>query len=102
MCGVASIDSERVADHEACAGTAEPKDGRGDFFWSAEPADRLIPHDFLHGIGLLCQHVRDHRRVDCSRAHRVDADAPLRIFKRGAPGQSDHAVLGGVVGRPAG
>ena len=32
VCGVASIDSERVANHKACAGAAKPKDGRGDSF----------------------------------------------------------------------
>src|SRR5882724_2832644 len=55
---VASIDSECVADYKACAGTAEPKDGRGNLFRSAEPPDRLLLYQFLDGFGLTDPHAR--------------------------------------------
>jgi hypothetical protein len=49
---------------------AEPEDGRGNLIRPAEAADWLIPHYFLHGVGLLLQHFRYHGRVDSSRIHR--------------------------------
>src|SRR5207253_9548952 len=89
------------AEHEAGPRAAEPEDGRCDLIGPPQPSDRLIPHDLLHRVGLLFKHVRHHGRIDRSRAHRIDANAPRRIFKRGALGQADHAVLGRVVSRPA-
>ena len=47
-------------------------------------------------------HVGDHRGGDGARADGVDPDAAGRVLEGGAAGQADHAVLGGVVGRPAG
>ena len=97
----AAIDWQRDAEHEAGPGAAEPEDGRGDLIRPPQPSDRLIPHDLLHRVGLLLEHVRHHGRVDRSRAHCIDTNAARRIFKRGALGQANHAVLGCVVGRPA-
>ena len=49
----AAVDGKRHTKHEAPAGAAEPEDGRGDLFRSAESSERLIPHDLLHGVGPL-------------------------------------------------
>src|SRR5437773_558821 len=99
--GEAAIDWQSHAEHEAGPGAAKPEDGRGDLIGPPQPSDRLIPHDLLHRVGLLLKHVRHHGRIDRSWAYRIDANAPRRIFKRGALGQADHPVLGCVVGRPA-
>src|SRR5215207_7268109 len=101
MCCEAAIDRKRDTEHKARAGAAKPEDSRGDLVRPAETADRLIPHDFPHGITLLLKHVRYHRCIDCSWAHGVDANAPRRIFERCALGKADHAMLGRMVGRAA-
>jgi hypothetical protein len=86
--GEAAIDWQSHAEHEARPGAAEPEDGRGDLIGPPQSSDRLIAHDLLHRVGLLLKHVRNHGRIDRSGAHRIDANAPRRIFKRGALGQA--------------
>src|SRR6266699_1530355 len=75
----------------------KPKDGGRYLLRATKSSDRLISHDLLHGVGLLGQHRRDHRCVDGSRAHRVDADASGGILERRALGESEHSVLSCVV-----
>src|SRR5438552_9446239 len=53
VCGKAAIHDERVTDHEARAGAAQPKDGRRDLLGPAEPADRLVPQYLFHGVRLF-------------------------------------------------
>jgi hypothetical protein len=84
-CGVATIHGECVTDHEARARAAKPKNRCGDLLGTAEPPDRLLLHQFLHGFGLTDQHTLDHRRFDDPRAHRVDADSPCCIYTAEIP-----------------
>src|SRR6266850_6189980 len=79
--GVAAIDNEGVADHEACARAAKPKDGSGDLLRLTQSPNRLVSHDVFHRVGLLSQHFRNHRRVDSPRAHRIDANTSGGIFE---------------------
>src|SRR3982074_916118 len=97
----AAIDSECVTNDKASPRATEPKNGGGDLLRPTQPPDRLISHDFLHGIGLLGQHGRDHWRVDGSRAHCVDSDAPGCILERRALGKPEHPMLGCVIRGPA-
>src|SRR5438067_4618378 len=46
-------------------------------------------------------HVSNHWRLDGSRAHGIDANASGGIFKRGTLRQTDHSMLGGMVGGTA-
>src|SRR5438874_9273390 len=96
--GVSAIDNERVADHEACARAAQPKNGSGDFLRLTKSSNRLVSQDVLHGVWFLSQHVRNHRRIDRPRAHRIDANSFGGIFERSALRQPDHSVLGCMVG----
>src|SRR6266550_2596359 len=100
--GVTAIDNEGVADHEACAGAAQPKNGRSDLLGPTESPNRLVLQDVFHGVWFLSQHVRNHRRVDRPRAHRIDANTSGGIFERSALRQPDHSVLGCMVGCAAG
>jgi hypothetical protein len=49
--------------------------------------------------GFLGQHFSHHRRFNRARADRVDADALVGVFERGAFGQTDDAVLGRMIER---
>src|SRR5437588_9777210 len=92
--GVSAIDNECVADDEACARAAKPKNGRGDLLRSTKSSNRLVPQDVFHGVWFLSQHVRNHRRIDRSGAHCIDANSSGGIFERSALCQPDHSVLG--------
>ena len=48
------------------------------------------------------EHVGDHRGGDGAGADGVDPDPAGCVFEGGAAGQAEDAVLGGVVGGPAG
>src|SRR6266850_6802549 len=100
--GVSAIDNERVTDHEACAGAAKPKNGRGDLLRSTKSANRHVSHDLFHSVWFLSQHLRNHRRIDRPRAHRIDANSSGGIFERSTLRQPDHSVLGRMVGCAAG
>jgi hypothetical protein len=86
----------------ARAGAAQPQHRGGDLLTAAEAADRLT----CDGVGerelAAGHHVGDHRRLDRAGADGVDADPARRVFERGALGETEHAVLGGVVGRASG
>src|SRR2546430_1906476 len=101
-CGVSAIDNQRVADHEAGARATQPKNCRRDFLRPTQSAYRHVSHDLFHGVRFLSQHVRNHRRIDRPRAHRVDANSSGGIFERSALRQPDHSVLGCMVGCSAG
>ena len=47
-------------------------------------------------------HLGDHRGLDSAGADRVDAYASRCVFQGGAASQSDDAMLGRMVGGPAG
>src|SRR5207237_4229461 len=96
--GVAAIDNEGVADHEACARAAKPKNGRGDLLRPTKSPNRLVLQDVFHGVWFLSQHVGNHSRIDRPRAHRIDANTSGGIFERSALRQPDHSVLGRMVG----
>src|SRR3954453_17431505 len=98
MSGEATVNRQADADHEAGAGTAQPKYCRGDLLCSAEPADRLLLHDFSHNIGLARKHVGDHWRVDCAGTDRIDTDSAWRIFDTGAFGEAQHRVFRAMIG----
>src|SRR5438552_16930983 len=100
--GVSAVDNECVADHEACARAAQPKNGRGDLLGATKSSNRQVSQDVFHGVWFLSQHVRNRRRIDCTRAYRVDADSSRGIFERSALRQPDNSVLGGMVGCSAG
>src|SRR6266550_9200145 len=95
--GVSAIDNEGVADHEACARTAKPKNGRGDLLRLTQSSNRLVSQDVFHGVRFLSQHVRNHRRIDRPRAYRIDANSSGGIFEGSALRQPDHSVLGCMV-----
>src|SRR5215207_5615926 len=90
---VTAVDHEGVADHKACALTAEPQDGRSNLLGAPEPPDWGHSHDFLHSVRLALQHARHHRGLDGSRADGIDADSPRGIFERRAFGEAKHTVL---------
>src|SRR5207302_7734275 len=96
-CRVSAIDSKRVADHEACARTAQPKNGSSDLLRSAKPPHRLVSHHIFHGERFLGDHVCNHWRLDGSRAHGIDANASGGIFERRTLRQTDHSMLGCMV-----
>src|SRR5437660_9613846 len=100
--GVAAIDNEGVADHEACARAAKRKNGRGDLLRPTKSPNRLVLQDVFHGVGFLSQHVGNHWRIDRPWAHRIDANSSGGIFERSALRQPDHSVLGCMVGCSAG
>src|SRR2546430_11695172 len=95
--GVSAIDSERVTDHEACARAAQPKNGSGDLLRPTKPPNRLVSHHVFHGDRFLGHHVRNHWRLDGSRAHCIDANSSGGILERSTPGQPDHSMLGCMV-----
>ena len=70
---VSAVDNKGVADHEACARAAKPKNSSGDLLRLTKSANRLVSQDVFHGVRFLSQHVRNHRRIDGPRAHRIDA-----------------------------
>src|SRR6266436_9433302 len=89
--GVTAIDNQCVTDHEACARAAKPKNGSGDLLRLTKSANRLVSQDVFHGVRFLSQHVRNHRRIDRPRAHRIDANSSGGTFERGALRQPDHS-----------
>ena len=76
--------------HRTAAAISSPRPSRP-IGW---PAHGVLDRELAAG-----DHVGDHRRLDRAGADRVDADAARRVLERGALGQAEHAVLGGVVGR---
>lgn len=102
LCGKSAVDNERMTNHEACCWTAQPKNGGGDFLWPAKPPDRQIAQEVFPGDRLRGYHIRNHWRLDSSRAHGIDANASSGIFERSALGQPEHAVLGCMVDGSAG
>src|SRR6266704_1407796 len=101
-CGVPAINNEGVADYEACAGAAKPKNGSGDLLGPTESPNRQVSHDVFHCVWFLSQHVGNHWRIDRPWAHRIDANSSGGIFERSALCQADHSVLGCMVGCAAG
>src|SRR3954469_21188337 len=93
MRGVTAVHGEGMADYETGAGAAQPQHGSGDLLRPAETPDRLIAHDFFHGLRLLGQHFGHHRGFDRARAHGVDADAARGVFEGCTLRKPDHAVL---------
>src|SRR6266436_7570773 len=90
----AAIDRHSMTDHEARGWAAKPYHGSGDFFRFTEASDGFLRHHPPDDFRIVI--LRDegcHRRVDHSRADRVDADALSRIVESGAPRQTDHRVL---------
>src|SRR5215204_1629286 len=98
---VPAVDRERDAGYEACASAAEPEHGSGHLAGLSESRDRLVGDRLVHVELAFGEHVRDHRRLDRSRADRVDADAAGRVLERGTLCEAEDAVFGGVVGRAA-
>src|SRR4051812_7287986 len=96
--GISAIDNQCVADHKACAGAAQPKNGRSDLLRPTKSPNRLVLQDVFHGIWFLSQHVRNHWRIDRPWAHRINANSSGGIFERCALRQPDHSVLGCMVG----
>src|SRR5271165_5554771 len=83
-----------MTHHEARGWAAKPYYGSGDFFRFTEASDGFLRHHPPHDFRIVI--LRDegcHRRVDHSRADRVDADAFSGIVESGAPRQTDHRVL---------
>src|SRR5438876_6150699 len=97
LCGVSAIDSERVTDHEAFSRAAKPKNCSGDLLRPTKPPDRLISQHVFYGDRFLGHHVRNHWRLDGSRAHCIDANPSGGILERSTPGQPDHSMLGCMV-----
>jgi hypothetical protein len=79
-CGVAAIHSECVTDHEACGRATKPKNGGGDLLRPTKSPNRLVFHQFFHGFLVTGHHARNHRRIDDTRAHSIDANAPGRVI----------------------
>src|SRR5438094_40484 len=100
--GVSAVDNECVADHEACARAAQPKNGRGDLLGATKSSNRQVSQDVFHGVWFLSQHVANHWRIDRPWTHRIDANSSGGIFERSALRQPDHSVLGCMVGRATG
>ena len=59
----------------------------------------MIREESLHGLRV---DPVAHRRIDAAGTDRVDADALGRDVERGALGQSDHAMLGRMIGGASG
>src|SRR3954447_2572802 len=100
--GIAAVDGQRDADDEAGSGAAQPQDRGGDLLAASEPADRLPDDGIVHAELAAGDHPRDHRRLDGAGADGVDADPARRVLQRGALGEAEDAVLGGMVGGAAG
>src|SRR5258708_1011917 len=91
-----------LPDHEARAIATKPENGRGDLICAAEPANWLISQNLLHGLRLLGEHFRHHRRLDCARTNRIDPNSSGGVFKSRTFRQPDDSMFGGVVDRAAG
>src|SRR5207248_3263503 len=96
-CCVSAINSERVADHEACKRTAQPSNGSRDLLWSAKPPHRLVSLKVFHRERFLGDHISNHGRLDGSRTYGIDANASGGIFERRTLRQADHSMLGCMV-----
>src|SRR5437660_11480748 len=70
---VAAIDNEGVADHEACARAAKPKNGSGDLLRLTQSPNRQVSQDVSHGDWILSKHIGNNWRIDRPWAHRIDA-----------------------------
>src|SRR5438093_12753274 len=80
-CGVPAIDKEGVADHEACARAAKPKDGSGDLLWLTKSPNRLVSQDVFHSVWFLSEHARNHWRIDRRRADSINDNSTGAIFE---------------------
>lgn len=96
MSDKAAIDWQGDTEDETGAGAAQPQDRRGYFIDAAHATDRLFLEEALHGFRI---DLVTHGRVDAARADGVDADAQRGVVHGGALGQTDDAVLAGMVGR---
>src|SRR5439155_3516253 len=96
---IAAVNGDRLAGDVARFVTAEPQNGIGDLFRSAEA---LHGHKGLEHLVQLWplafgDHLVGHRRLDHTGADVIHADAASRVLKRGALGEADHAMLRGVI-----
>ena len=92
--GGSAIYGERLAGHETCPRAAQPENGGSDFLGLTKPLHWIAAHHVLHSDPSLGYHIRNHWRLDGSRAHGIDANASGGILKRSTPGQTNHAKLG--------
>jgi hypothetical protein len=93
---------------EAGSGAARPQDRLGGFLGGPEPVDGLVGFGLravesaLAIMSLTIRVAADRRGGDGAGADGIDTDAGRGVFESGAAGESDHSVLGGVVGGTAG
>src|SRR6202040_3977954 len=87
----ASIDHHGMPDHETCARTAQPQDGRGDLFRLAEAANWFGSYEGFDNVGVVV--LRDPCRHRCvandAWAHRVDPDTGVGIVERCSASEAD-------------
>ncbi len=79
--------------------TAEPENGIGDLFRTAEALHRHKGLEHLLQLWPLAfgNHLVGHRRLDHAWTDVIHADAASRVLKSGALSEADHAMLGGVI-----
>src|ERR687893_214371 len=71
---LAAIDDHGVSDYEGGRIRTQPENGRSDLVWCSHSSDRFLRNHRLSSFWGAPAESLHHRRVDDSRAHRVDAD----------------------------
>src|SRR5882724_12249577 len=94
---ISAIDRERMTNHETGGGATEPEHSACNLLGATEPADRHVLQHRVEGIRLSGHHLVEHRRMDDTWAHGINANAPGCVIQCGAFGQPKHAVFGGLV-----
>src|SRR5918999_696674 len=97
---LSAINNQSVPDSEGRCIRTEPQNGRGDFLGFSHPSNWLLGDYRLAAFGSAAGKALHHRRIDDSRADRVDADVRCRIVECRSFREANHAVLCGNVRGP--
>src|SRR6266568_3058712 len=95
--GIPAIDRECVTDHEACGGTAKPKNRICNLLGATKATDGYVFQHRIKRVSLSGHHLVEHRGMDDARTYCIDTNAPCGIVQSRAFGESKHAVFGGLV-----
>lgn len=95
MGGEPTVHAERRSNHETGGGTGQPQYGCCQFFGASHPANRLAAHKLGNGVLI---NTLNHGCIERARANGVNPDVLGCKLQGCAFGDSEHTVLGSVVG----